>query len=526
MVKWLFAEHIPFITSLLGLLALTYRLKPWHAWRAVPLMPASDADKNPSLPFISIIVPCRNEEAQMSGLLHSLAAIEYPHYEILIVDDQSTDQTAQVTNALLSGLNGRAKLLRAPPKPAGWVGKNWACHLGASVARGELLLFTDADTRHLPSSLHSAVSYLQTQKADLISAPPFHECQLGFEKWNGFFALLPLIATAFLDRPSRRRLFAIGQYLLIKKTVYLQFDGHRALAASFAEDVDMATLVLKAGFRYAVYPKADIFRVQMYENASAFLAGWRRLLRLGLKRGSLMAFIEISLIAQLLAIGIWKVKVEMLVLFSLAVVVIALSQARFGKFRFLGALLAPLSMLLFSILTFIAIVDSVFRRNLVWRGRSYKAGTSAAAAAVLLTLALSYSNLAKADPVKHVIEVQVVGMRTGDGNLAMSVFAKDAKKSFPSDGAKAIRSFYIPLEGKKEITVSIPDLDEGDYAISVMHDEDSNHKMTFNFLGIPKKGFGFSKNPKVYFGPPSFDHAEVHLAPTEEAPQIKMKYFL
>ena len=124
------------------------------------------------------------------------------------------------------------------------------------------------------------------------------------------------------------------------------------------------------------------------------------------------------------------------------------------------------------------------------------------------------------------VTIEVEGMRTGKGFLAMSLFAKNEKSSFPSDADHAVKTFYLPLDGKTDITIPIDDLEDGEYAISVMHDEAADHKMHFNFVGIPVEGFGFSNNPRVYFGPPSFERAKIHLSHEAETFKIKMKYFL
>ena len=121
--------------------------------------------------------------------------------------------------------------------------------------------------------------------------------------------------------------------------------------------------------------------------------------------------------------------------------------------------------------------------------------------------------------------IKVEGFRSSEGYLAMSVFAEKEAAAFPSDASKAERTFYIPLAGKKEVSVPFADLAPGKYAIAVMHDQDSNHKMTFNFLGMPKKGFGFSNNPRVYFSAPSFTKAAIPLGPDQKAQSIILKHY-
>lgn len=115
-------------------------------------------------------------------------------------------------------------------------------------------------------------------------------------------------------------------------------------------------------------------------------------------------------------------------------------------------------------------------------------------------------------------------LRNGNGFLAISIFSKEQKSAFPGDGDKATRTFYLSLDGKKELTLEVADLPPNSYAIAVMHDEDGDKKMKTNFLGIPQEGFGFSNNPKVFFGAPAFNRAEFDTSSTS-ALEIKLKYF-
>ncbi|NJL25753.1 MAG: DUF2141 domain-containing protein [Calothrix sp. SM1_5_4] len=125
------------------------------------------------------------------------------------------------------------------------------------------------------------------------------------------------------------------------------------------------------------------------------------------------------------------------------------------------------------------------------------------------------------DPV-HAAELEVSGLRSGDGHLAVSVFA-DAG-GFPGDAGQAATTYYIPLEGRRVVDFTIENLPEGAYAIAILHDEDSDKKLR-SFLGIPREGFGFSNNPLIVAGPPSFGKARVELSPGAKI-AIRMKYML
>lgn len=148
-------------------------------------------------PRVSILVPVRNEERNVEPCLLSLLAQEYPDFEVLVLDDESSDGTAQVL-AATAGEDTRVQVLKGEPLPAGWVGKHWACQKLAEASDGTLLLFTDADTRHHPHALRDAVAAMLAENADLMSAIPEQEVASWSERlvvpiipWS-ILSLLPL----------------------------------------------------------------------------------------------------------------------------------------------------------------------------------------------------------------------------------------------------------------------------------------------------------------------------------------------
>lgn len=339
--------------SFLGLGVLVWRTKPWRTPRATS--PLVIAETLPAM--VSIIVPCRNEEKNIARFLRAVDAFTLKA-EIIVVDDGSSDRTFEV--ALKSRV---ARVIKAPAKPEGWVGKSWACHHGALVARGQILLFTDADTCHRADSLQKALSFFKEQQADLISCPPHHACENLFEKALGLFHVLPLIATAFLEKPKVNRLYSIGQYLMIDRRAYDRIGGHEELKDSLTEDIDMAQAVCANGLRYAVYPDANLYDVQMYRTAKEFWIGWKRLLRLGMRKASPVAFVEIVLVFHLF----WDFSLATLAgLFALAWI-----QRQHGNFSAWGVLLAPISIVLFTLMSIIGLAETLLNRKVVWRERSY-----------------------------------------------------------------------------------------------------------------------------------------------------------
>ncbi|MCB9562589.1 MAG: glycosyltransferase [Kofleriaceae bacterium] len=260
-----------------GVAVWTWRLGQLRA-AATPRAGADAGASADAAPRVSIIVPARDEADNLPALLASLRRLDPPAHEVIVVDDGSTDATAAIARA------AGATVIATTPLPAGWTGKPWACHAGAAAATGDLLLFTDADTAHAPWSLAAAVAELRAQDAGLLSVVPTHRSPSWWERMQGAFQLLLLIATRAGARGVRgSRRFSIGQYLLFRRDVYDRIGGHASVRGRLAEDLALARRVDDAGLGYAVAHAPGLVEVRMYpEGPRAFWRGWRRSFRDGL----------------------------------------------------------------------------------------------------------------------------------------------------------------------------------------------------------------------------------------------------
>lgn len=228
--------------------------------------------------LVSIIVPARNEEASLGACLRSLVAQNGVAREIIVVDDGSSD----ATRAIAAGYP-EVRLLSAGPLPPGWCGKANACRTGAEAARGEWLLFTDADTVHRPGSLARAVAEAREQRAALLSYSPAQELRGLAER-----ALMPLIFAelACTYRPDEvsdaasPAAAANGQYLLITREAYEAVGGHAAVAGDLLEDVGLARAVKATGRRLQFRFGGDAVRTRMYRSWPQMREGWTKNLAL------------------------------------------------------------------------------------------------------------------------------------------------------------------------------------------------------------------------------------------------------
>jgi glycosyltransferase involved in cell wall biosynthesis len=229
-------------------------------------------------PTVSIIVPARNEEASLGRCLHSLVAQREVTFEIILVDDESSDRTREIAESFSD-----VRVIGAARLRDGWTGKNNAVFTGASEARGAWLLFTDADTVHSSGSLARALAEAQRHDASLLSYSPEQEVHGFWEK-----AVMPVIFAelAAAYRPSEvsdsslPAAAANGQYLLISREAYDAVGGHVSVAASLLEDVDLALAVKASGreiyFRYG----GGAVRTRMYRNFAQLREGWTKNLAL------------------------------------------------------------------------------------------------------------------------------------------------------------------------------------------------------------------------------------------------------
>lgn len=337
------------------------------------LRPAPARDEAPagdSWPKISIIIPARNEEKNLPPLLDSLRAVDYPSFEVMVVDDGSTDRTAEIARSY------GGQVLSAPPLPAGWNPKNWACHNAVAHASGELLLFTDADTVYRPDGLRRALNEWRRAPVDLMSCLPYHRAPTWWEKLLGPFHALVLVATA-PRTPAFRRLYAVGQFLLFDRAFYERSGGHAAVAAEYPDDLALANRCLKSGGRYVCFTGTPFFEVRMYASFSEFIAGWRRNFQAGLRQSRAAAAFEVALVVMALLAGGHPAAGAATVLPAIITLGAILARQRaWGDFSTLGVLLFPFALLVHVAVTALALLDWARGGALQWKNRELKNWTS------------------------------------------------------------------------------------------------------------------------------------------------------
>jgi hypothetical protein len=233
----------------------------------------------PGRPSTSILVPARDEAGRLPAALRGIR--RQPADEILVLDDESADETAAVAERAAAA-DPRVRLLRGTPVPAGWTGKNWACHRLAAAARGELLVFCDADVSLEAGALDALWSAMCAQRADVFSVFPRQRTVTTGER-----LLVPLIdevLLSFLPHPLLRLPVAAaatanGQLLAFRRAAYTALGGHAAVAGELVEDVALARRARRAGLTLGLALGGDLADVRMYRGYRESVRGFGKSLR-------------------------------------------------------------------------------------------------------------------------------------------------------------------------------------------------------------------------------------------------------
>jgi glycosyltransferase involved in cell wall biosynthesis len=339
-------------------------------------------------PVVSVIVPARNEEACLGACLESLVSQTGVNFEIIVADDASTDRTRQIAQSFAG-----VCVIDAGPLPEGWTGKNNAMAAGAKQARGEWLLFTDADTVHRPGSLARALAEANQHGVALLSYSPEQQVHGVWEKVVMpviFAELAAVYPPTKVNDPGSSIAAANGQYLLISREAYDGVGGHAKIAGDLLEDVALARLLKGSGRRIFFRFGGDVVRTRMYRSFVQLKEGWTKNLALLFPHPLALACFrgaEFVLIGSLLAaaVTLWLRRPDLALLMgslALTVMVSFWLRIRRSHFRPLANAVAVFGLPVFSYLLLRS--RSFHRRNMVcWKGRQYRGARSDTAIPVI-----------------------------------------------------------------------------------------------------------------------------------------------
>jgi cellulose synthase/poly-beta-1,6-N-acetylglucosamine synthase-like glycosyltransferase len=271
-----------------ALIELALALWPWVVFPAVVFWRARGsrtlAEESPEPParppLVSVIVPARDERRNIEACLASVLSTTYPLLDVVVVDDHSADGTGALARAV-AARDPRVRVIESPPLPPGWFGKQWACAAGAGAARGDVLCFADADTRHAPDLLTRGVNALLARRADLLSVVGRQELGTFWER-----VVQPQVLGMITGRfgstervnasPRASDKIANGQCLFARRAAYDAAGGHGAVRASVAEDLMLAQRMFEAGGRVCIVLGPAQLSTRMYTSLGELTRGWRK----------------------------------------------------------------------------------------------------------------------------------------------------------------------------------------------------------------------------------------------------------
>ena len=239
-------------------------------------------------PFISVIIPARNEAANIERCLRSILRTSYESIEVIVVDDRSSDGTAEIVEQVARSpeAGGQLRLVRGAELPAGWFGKPWALVQAYRVANGTMLLFTDADTRHAPELIPRCVAAMERERVDLLSVLPRQEMVSFWERLvqpHVFLALASRVGG--LERVNRTRVewdgIANGQFILTSRAAYDTAGTHAAVNNRVAEDLALAQAYVRHGLDIFLVHGPDYMTTRMYRTLTEIVEGWSKNLAIG-----------------------------------------------------------------------------------------------------------------------------------------------------------------------------------------------------------------------------------------------------
>lgn len=382
---------VPDVTASAVLSVALYWLIVLYRWSRQPSRPPPAVAHAPELPeqvpLVSIIVPARNEAQNIEACLRSLLSQDYPRFEVILVDDCSEDDTAAIASRVAAA-DHRLHVVRGEPVSEGWMGKAHALDQGYRRARGEWLLFTDADTEHAPHLLSGVMAHVLGSDAGFATV-------IGDQRHPTFGAYLANLAVftyifMFVDpkawsRPRSRQSLVNGQYLLFSRKAYLSIGTHAAVRQYSSTDVSLGYLAKMQGWVPLLIDGRGALTTTMYRDFTDAFGGWSRSTVngswtvLGPFWGSLALLVATALLS-LFWIGPWVGLAAGLVTLDrlgLAVsslqllagfTLLAVARQRVAP-AVLDTLLMPLSYANFIVIVVVGLTRACLRGGTMWKGR-------------------------------------------------------------------------------------------------------------------------------------------------------------
>lgn len=379
----LFISCIYLIVTTAILLRNRYELKP---------LPESDSPQDMS---ISVLIPARNEENNIKKCVQSACNQQYPEYEVIALNDRSTDRTSIILDQLKNEFQQRLKIINGSETPRGWLGKPWACKQLSEAASGDILIFVDADVTLNSQTLSGVAEAYKKYELEMLTIWPRQTLSSFWEKTLiplVYYALTSLLPSVYVYRSPRwmpefissrtRKLFAAacGQFISFRRESYKYIGTHEVVKNNIIEDVGLARAALGFGLTIRMFEGSDQVSCRMYHNESEIRSGFRKNFFAGFGY-SYINFIVMALLHLVVYIvpfiifpvSIFTGQINWLILSSLAVFFTLLHRfilALWFKWNPFYSLTHPLGVAWFQVLGIISLIDKLTGRKINWKERS------------------------------------------------------------------------------------------------------------------------------------------------------------
>lgn len=362
-------------------------VRNWFEFRSLKNLSPFIANSEERAPFVSICIPARDEETVIERCVTSALKQDYPNFEVIVLDDNSTDKTTEIL-AKLSGIINNLRHLSGKPKPTDWLGKPWACHQLSIHANGEFLIFIDADVWLEEDTISKAVNALQ--KSDTITVWPKQRVITFWEKliipmiYYGLYSLLPAkyveqdprwLPNRFRRKMAPKFAAACGQFIAFNRKAYDEIGGHSSVKQEIVEDVELSKAIKRQGKTITMYDGVDTVNCRMYQSHKEIFEGLRKNFFVGFGKNTplflFMAFLQF--VVYVIPFFILFLGNSEQQLFSAVLIGIIFLQRWLLDYRFgwnpLISILQPLTILWFEVLAICCLWDHYTGKKARWKGR-------------------------------------------------------------------------------------------------------------------------------------------------------------
>jgi glycosyltransferase involved in cell wall biosynthesis len=358
------------------------------AARTGTVRPLNESDMDGALAKVSVVIPARNEEEDIEEALRSVLGQKGVELQVIVINDHSTDQTGAILRRLAQE-DSRITIVENPPLEPGWLGKPNAMNHGVARASAEMILFTDADIVHSPTSIATGIAYLQKHGLDFVSFVPRFICESFWENVVTPLPLFPLTANSArgLNDPKSPEAWAAGSFMLIKADVLKDIGGVESIKSAILDDCELARVVKRNGYRVGYHLAPELMHVRLFKgnrhafwgptkNAIAIIFShpWMALPAMGLP----VLFFWVPIAAAL--VGLWTNNVWLFAVGAFQPLADFWGLVRIRplcKFRWAKAIFFPLIVIPVVCVLAKAFYEQHIRKQHVWRDRAVDLADSA-----------------------------------------------------------------------------------------------------------------------------------------------------